>query len=343
MRLQKNADAREWLTRIPGALLLLLFMLPEPIHAGQPAIPENEMTAAANYDEVIRDLIAGFTRDKTTAQDSALKLARLGKRSVPVLVDILQANYAPEPSPSKDPKDPAPKTILKKGNPTLAYYATLALSRMRLADAAKPLLPILENPHSSQELRTLVIDSLGLENVPEGGVLLQKIAAGDPDISFRKKAYSQLSIMPNFWVTSEKLFVDALSDPDDEIRALAAKQCMFTRIYVSGIDKLIELSEKDSQATVRTNAMLALSRMKVRKAVPALVRVSTSAETPAALVIAAVRNLNIITGMSLKDGPAIQTWWQKFGEAEYAKLEAPPKAPEKVQPKEDVAAPEKKE
>ena len=312
-------------------LLLLCFAV--PVMAGQPTLPPDEMAAEANYDEVVRDLVSCLGKEKTTAQDAAVKLARLGRRSIPVLSELLKANIVLEPMPkdpkdTKEPKDPPPKATALKANPALAYYATFSLAHIRLADAAKPLLPLLENPRTPGELRNMVIEALGLEYVPEAGALLQKIAADDPDLTIRKKAYNQLAIMPTFWVASEKLFVNALSDPDDEIRVLATKQCMYARIYVSGTDKLIELSEKDPQNGVRINAMLALSRMRVRKAVPALVRVCVSPDSTSAIMPTVLRTLNLITGVTLKDAPAVQTWWTKFGEAEYAKLEGPPKVPD---------------
>jgi len=312
-------------------LLPLLFCSVVHVHAGQNTLPPDEMAAEANYDEVVRDLVSCLSKEKTTAQDAAVKLARLGRRSIPVLIELLKANLTLEPMPkdpkdAKEAKDPPLKASAQKGNPALAYYATFSLAHIRLADAAKPLLPLLENPRTPGDLRNMVIEALGLEYVPEAGALLQKIAAEDPDLAMRKKAYNQLAIMPNFWVASEKLFVTALSDPDDEIRVLAAKQCQYARIYLSATDKLIELSEKDPLDPVRIQAMLALSRMKVRKAVPALVRICVSPDSTNAIMPTVLRTLNLITGVSLKDAAAVQTWWTKFGEAEYAKLEAPPKA-----------------
>lgn len=334
MRLQKHAirDLQSSLALSFLCVAAVLVLASAPIRAGQTTLPPDEMTADANYDEVVRDLVGCLVKDKTTAQDAAVKLARLGRRSIPVLTELLRANFTPEPPPSKDPHDPPPKPVVQKGNLALAYYSTYALAHIRLGEAVKPLLPLLASPRTPPDLRNMVIEAPGLEHLPEAGVLLQKIAAEDLDLAMRKKAYNQLAIMPNFWVASEKLFVTALADPDDEIRALAAKQCMFTRIYASGVDKLIELSEKDAQTAVRTNAMLALSRMRVRKAVPALVRVAVNPETSSALLPTALRTLNLITGVSLKDAAAVQTWWTKFGEAEYAKLEAPPKASENAGP-----------
>jgi len=275
----------------------------------------------ANYDEVIRDLIANFSRDSSTAQDAALKLAKLGKRAVPVLSELLSANLPPPPPPAGTPP---PET---KGNPQLAFYSVLALSRIKAVDAAKPLLPLLGNEKGSPELRTLALEALGLELLADSAPVLQKIAASDPDTQLRKKAYAQLSVMPAFWVKAEKLFVDALSDPDGEIRTLAARQCYYCRIYLSATDKLIEVAEKDAEPAARLNAMLALSRMRARKAVPALARLVSSADTPPAAQQQALRALNAITGVTLKDAAAVQNWWKKLGEAEYAKLEAPPQAP----------------
>ncbi|HYG77848.1 MAG TPA: HEAT repeat domain-containing protein [Planctomycetota bacterium] len=291
-------------------------------------------------DEVVRDLVVNLSRDKVAAQDAALKLSRLGKRSIPVLADLLKSSLIIEKE-EKDEKNPTPKTAAQKGNPHLAYYTALALSRIKLADAAKQLLPALESPKVDPNLRQLAIEALGLEFVPEAGAVLQKIAATDADIELRRKAYGQLTIMPNFWASSEKLFVDALSDPDDEIRALAAKQCMFTRIYLSGTEKLIDLAEKDPQPTVRANAMLALSRMRATRAVPMLVRVCSDAQASAATHTAALRTLNLITGMGLKDSAAVEKWWKNFGEKEYTKP-APPQltpADAPAQPKISPPAP----
>lgn len=278
------------------------------------------MNAPANYDEVVHDLIANFGRDATTAQDAAVKVAKLGRRAVPMLTDVLKANL-PAAASADDKTPPA------KGNAQVAFCAVLALSRIKTADAAKALLPVLNNPKAGVELRLVALEALGLEVLPDSAAALQKIAASDPEMALRRKAYSQL-IMPAYWVASEKLFVDALSDPDNEIRALAAKQCYYTRIYTTSADKLIAAAEKDEFQPVRVNAMLALARMRVRKAVPALVRVIANADTPPAMLQQALRTLDGITGVSLKDAKAVESWWQRMGQAEYAKLEAPPKAPE---------------
>ncbi|MCY3023527.1 MAG: HEAT repeat domain-containing protein [Planctomycetota bacterium] len=335
--------------RCAGRWLVVFSLLAAfcPARALAVEYPQNELNQGGGYDEVIRDLLKNLSRDSTVAQDSALKLAKLGKRAVPVLTELLNANLAPEPKAEEKSAAPPPK-----GNPQLAFYAVVALSRIKAPEAAKPLMPLLNNDKARPELRTVAIEAMGLEFLEESAPVLQKIAAGDADSQLRKKAYGQLSIMPNFWARSEKLFVDALSDPDDDIRALAAKQCWYAPIYQSATDKLVELAEKDPQPPIRLNAMLALSRMRPRRAVPALVRVCVDADTAPAVQRQALHALNAITGVTLKDAKGLRTWWEKFGEAEYAKLEAPPKAPDAavppqrppqpVSPPPDGAAPEKK-
>lgn len=321
MRQQKNPACAAGCGLFQIALFAACFLaMPPAAGAGE----ADELSAPANYDEVVRDLIRNLSKDNVTAQDAAQKLSRLGRRSVGVLAEVFAASFVPPPEKKEDGTAPV---LAKKGDPQLAYYSAWALSRIKLADAARPLLPILKSEAVSPDLKVLAIESLGLELVEEGGDLLQKVAAEDPDLEMRKKALSQLMIMPNFWIKSEKLFVTALSDPDEDIRTLAAKQCMYARVYLTATDKLIEMSENEPGSLARTNVMLALSRMRVRKAVPALVRTAVNPETPDGMLKLALRTLNAITGVSLKDGPAVETWWKKFGAQEYAKLEALPDAP----------------
>ena len=299
------------------------------VQAGQPALAENEMTAQTSYDDVVKDLVRNLTRDPTTAQDAAYKLSRMGKRALPVLTDVLKASYTvPPPALDDDKKSEPAKKVDKPETPAerekrqLAYYSALALSKIKLADAALPLLPILQSDRAEPLLRLIAVEALGLEFLPEAGAVLQKVAAGDADLQLRYKAYGQLMIMPNFWIASEKLFVDALSDPDDEIRGLAAKQCMYARVYLTAADKLIAMAEREPLPAVRNHAMLALARMRVTRAVPALYRVATSGENSAGVQQAALRTLNQITGMTFKDVAAMQNWWTRLGEKEFAKLEA---------------------
>src|SRR4051812_29331439 len=110
---------------IAFAAFLCAFIAPAA-YSGQPQVqPDNEMSGAANYDEVVRDLIKNLDKDNTTAQDAAQKLARLGRRSVPVLAEVLSANFIVPPEKDKDKeKEEAPKPLAKKEvNPRLAYYS----------------------------------------------------------------------------------------------------------------------------------------------------------------------------------------------------------------------------
>ncbi|MFH0939867.1 MAG: HEAT repeat domain-containing protein [Planctomycetota bacterium] len=279
--------------------------------AAQPL--DTDPSAVANYDEVVYNLVLQLDKNHNEAQDAALKLSRLGKRALPVLAEMLKNNFGKE-----------------KGNAQVAYYAAWALARINSGDAAKELLPILISDKATTELRIIAIKARGMEFCEEGLRLLQKIATEDADLQTRKEIYTQLSVTPTCWVNSENLFVTALSDPNDEIRALAARQCYISRIYKSGVRKLIEISEKDTHEPARVNAMLALARMQTRQSIPALVRICASEQNSAQIQLQAIRAIQTITRVSLKDSAAAQTWWKKFGEAEYAKLELPPQKSEKT-------------
>ena len=294
-----------------GMLLCVLALLVElgPLaRAGQPPAKESAGEFdSGNYDDVLRTLVVQLLeKDKTLAQDAAVKLSLLGKHALPVLTELLNDNFGKE-----------------KGNAQAAYYIILALSKIKSADAVQPLLPILSSEKAGAELKKMVLDARGMECSEEGLRLLQKTAAENSDPQLRKEAYKQLSLIPEAWAKAEKLFVDALASPDDELRTLAAKQCYFCRIYLSAAGKLAELAEKDACEQVRVNAMLALAKMHVSQAVPALVRVSKDEQSSPALRQQAVRTINGITGIQFKDAAAVQKWWQNKGEAEYAKQEAP--------------------
>src|SRR5260221_8936864 len=72
----------------------VIFSLGLSVRAGQaPAPQENDASVEASYDEVVRDLIISLGKDPVTAQDAAVKLARLGKRSITVLTEVLKANF----------------------------------------------------------------------------------------------------------------------------------------------------------------------------------------------------------------------------------------------------------
>ncbi|HYF49631.1 MAG TPA: HEAT repeat domain-containing protein [Planctomycetota bacterium] len=263
-----------------------------------------EAEAQANYDDVIGELIMQLDKDPGSARDAAQKLANFGKRAVPPLIEMLQANFKKE-----------------KGKQQIVYTTVWALSRIKNGDAAKALIPVLEDEKTPPELRSLIVEASGMEFSEEGIAALQKLAAGDADLALRKKAYSQLSMMPTAWAKSEKLFVEALSSPETEIRTIAAKQCYFCRIYLTATDKLIELAETDTEEAVRIQSLLALGRMRVRMAVPALTRLVTAEETDEKIRTQALKALVAITTIPLKDRAATQNWWDKFGKNEYGKLE----------------------
>ena len=87
----------------------------------------------------------------------------------------------------------------------------------------------------------------------------------------------------------------------------------------------VSLAEKDPQQSVRVNALLALARMRVQKAVPVLVKMC--ADSPdsmggydagsASLKQQMLRTINAITGISFKDTNAVQAWWKKTGGEEH--------------------------
>jgi HEAT repeat protein len=271
-----------------------------------------------DYDEVIRDLMPQLAKDAASAQDAAYKLSKLGRRAVPVLQELLQRNQNAREPKGESANDHRAVAAYQQSR-QIVYYCTLALSRIKHADAAKALIPFLKNDKAPVELRTMAVEALGMELLEEGGAALVEVATKDDDLNIQHKALIQLSVMPNFWVASEKLFVDALSSPDDDIRTLAAKQCYFARVYLSAAPKLIELAQKDSNPNVRTQAMLALGRMRIQKAVPPLVAMladETAGERDRDL---ALRTVVTITGIGFKDAASVSGWWTRQGEKEFAR------------------------
>lgn len=296
-------------------LLVAIVLSVGAMHAG-----EGGATPFGDYDEVIRDLVPNLGKDRVSAQDAAVKLARLGKRTVPVLSEIMNANIRAREPKGEGAKDPRANAAYLQSR-QLTYYSVLSLSRIKHAEAGRVLLPILRDPKALPELRALALEALGLELFEEAGPVLQEVAANDAEPQFRKKALLQLSIMPGFWVQSEKLFVDALSSPEDEVRLLAAKQCYFARIYTTATDKLIEVAVKDSNSEVRMQAMLAIGRMRPQRAVPPLVKVlSEDVTLNDRDKLQIVRTINAVTGIQFKDSNAIDAWWKRQGEKEYARL-----------------------
>jgi hypothetical protein len=258
------------------------------------------------YDAAIVDLTKRFSKSPAEAQDAARKLGGMGKRAVGPLNDVLRENLAQ--------KEPSPQ---------ITYYTIWSLARIKSAQAAQALLPILKDEKQAAELRLIAVDAVGMELLPEGVALLLKIAEKDADAELRMRAFTQLSLMPETWAKAEKIFIDALSSPNDAIRGIAAKQCYFSRIYLNAADKLIELAEKDSAQTIRVNAILALERMRIKRAVPALVRAACAADATPPMQKLCVKAIATLSGYAFKDLDALKKWWEK-SEEEYAKL-LPPK------------------
>ena len=281
--------------------------------AVEPPQPARDEGMSANYDDVIHDLIISLGRDVASAQDAAIKLGGLGKRSLPALNEVLAANYGKE-----------------KGNQQIVLYATIALARIKSSDAAKALLPILTNAKAPSELRSVALTAIGLENLDEAVAALQKMAAKDTDIELRRKAYNRLMTMPKQWQPLEKLFLEALDDPDAEVRAIAAKQCYFAaKIYRDAAPALIDAAQKEGVEAVRTQLFLALGRMQAKEAVPMLVRIYLDEATSPTMQKLSLNAVNMISGMDFKDKAALQHWWEKFGEKEYTRYEQIMKAMQK--------------
>jgi HEAT repeat protein len=292
------------------------------IEPPQPATTTKEQGIATNYDDVIQDLVGNLGRDLASAQDAAIKLGSLGKRALPAVIEALNANYNKE-----------------KGNPQVVLYAAIALARIRSADAAKALLPIMSNTKAQFEARCAALTAIGLEYLEESTAVLSKIAVSDPVLEVRRHAYSRLMTLafsttsakskePNVadrskqWQAVEKVFLDALNDPDTEIRTIAAKQCYFAaKVYRDAAPALIAAAEKEPVEAVRSQVFLALGRMQAREAVPTLVRIYTAEDTAASIQKLALNSINMITTMDFKDKAALQRWWEKFGEKEYTKYE----------------------
>src|SRR5512141_1655229 len=103
--------------------LVTLLALASNLCAGAPAVStpgDGENERSAIYDEVISELISRLDRDRNSAGDAAYKLARLGKRAVPALSELLEKHYGKE-----------------KGNAQVAQYCIWALAQINSADAVK--------------------------------------------------------------------------------------------------------------------------------------------------------------------------------------------------------------
>ena len=280
-----------------------------------PEVP-NEFSST-NYDEVVRDLLTNLDKSPAAAADSAVKLGGLGKRALPALVDTITSYYGKMKDDAKTKNNP--KAAL---NEQVVLYAAIAIARIKSADAGKALLPMLTDTKANSNIRYTCVTANGLEFSDDAVAALQKIAASDPDIEMRRKAYNRLTSMPKQWVNSQKLFLDALNDDDLEIRTIAAKQFYFAApVYRDAVGDLVAFVEKEKSEAPRVQAILAIGRMRAGEAIPALMRVYSSDETTPKVQQVCMRAINDIAGMNFKDGPALQTWWTKFGDKQYSKME----------------------
>lgn len=290
---------------------------------------QNEF-ANTNYDEVVRDLLTNLDKSPAAAMDSAIKLGGLGKRAAPPLIDTIAAYYL-RMKEDRKAKVPNPKAPV---NEQVVLYSAIALARIKSGDAAKALLPLLQDEKLITNIRYTCVTANGMEYSDEAVAVLQKLAAKDSDIELRRKAYNRLTSMPKQWLASEKLFLEALDDPDLDIRTIAAKQFYFAApVYRDAIGTLVAFVEKENNDAPRIQAVLAIARMRASEAVPFLLRLYSNEQTPQKVQQQALRAINDIAGMNFKDGPALQAWWTKYGEKQYGKLE--------VMLKKDPAAGEK--
>jgi len=254
--------------------------------------------------------IADMDAYTVNAQDCARKLVSLGKRAVPETAELFRASYA-KPEKAADALQTAQVT----------YYTAWVLSHIRLAEAAKPLIPLLTNTAARSDLRVIAVDAAGWEKLDEGVALLQKIAVIDPDTEVRKRAVGQLSMIPEHWVQSEPVFVRLLDDPNEDIRTQAVKACHYAHIFLSANPKLVQLIEKDESPVVRQYALLTLARLKVREAQPALIRMLAKIDLDEKIRKQALATLVSISGVPFRDVDGALSWWAKQGKEEFEAIE----------------------
>jgi HEAT repeat protein len=313
--------------RLPCAILATLCCCPFVASAASEQIPgviggtkapevPNEF-ANTNYDEVVRDLLTNLDKSPASAADSAVKLGGLGKRAVPALVDTITTYYGKMKDDAKAKNNPRAAI-----NEQVVLYAAIALARIKSADAGKALLPMLTDTKANPNIRYTCVTANGLEYSDDAVAALQKIAAGDPDIDMRRKAYNRLTAMPKQWMGTQKLFIGALNDEDLEIRTIAAKQFYFAApVYRDSIGELVAFVEKEKAEAPRVQAILAVGRMRAGEAIPALMRLYSADDATPGIQKVCLRSINDIASMNFKDGPSLQTWWAKFGEKQYSKME----------------------
>lgn len=307
-----------------------LAILALPLAALDGGASDAEMVGGrANLDEIILTLVGQLSKGHVAARDAAMKLGQMGSqnkmaaRIVPVLADVMNQAASEE----------------------VKHYAIVALSMIRDPSAARALLPLLEDKKAAPELRLLAVNAVSSADLEEGLKPLQNAATEDENGDVRFKALLALSVMPSAWKNCEKIFVERLSDPRDDVRQLAAKTCFQVATlkiyYYSSEPQLLELAEKDSIPQVRLNAIAALARMKSRLAVAMLVRILSDAGTSDLLAKQALGAAQNLTGVPFRNKEGTQTWWEKYGKTEYEK--AKPLQREKQElppdPKKPVAKP----
>jgi hypothetical protein len=270
--------------------------------------PDDEFGGPAPYDEVVLGLARQLSRSPTEAVDAAAKLAQIGRRAVPVLVELLRR---------------APNAQVK-------YYAALALSRARHPSAAQALLPLLSDEKAARELRLLAVEAVSSAWLAESIVPLKSLASAEqPDEELRQKALEALSVMPGAWSQCEELFVGCLDARSEATRSLGAQACLYAAAkkitYASGEPRLLELAQSDPSLGVRGRAVLALARMKSGRAVALFIRLLSDPATPSGLAKQILAACEQVTGVPLRDAAGASAWWEKFGKARYEN--APPLAP----------------
>lgn len=257
------------------------------------------MNSKANMDDIVIGLIGQFSKSKTEAMDAAVKLGQMGRRTIPILADVLASTK----------------------NEAVRYYCTYSLSMIRDISAAKILLPLVTDEKADPNTRIMAIGAVGGAELEEGIKPLQQIATTDANGDLRFKALMALSVMIKSWNESEKIFADGLGDARDDVRQLCCKVCYqaaAVKIFYRGAEpKLLELSEHDSIPAVRINAIAALARMKSKRLVPVLIRIIGNGNELASLQKQALAAAQNVTGVPFRNAESAKTWYEKFGKTEY--------------------------
>lgn len=283
-----------------GLAFLLALLMTFPVAAaleGKVDDGTRDFGRKINTDEIVLTLVDQLGKTESEARDASAKLAQIGRRAVPVLADLL------ERGPSEQVK----------------YYAALALSRIRDVNAAKALLPILDDREAPRAMRLLAIEAAGGTSFEQATSHLVALVDSDDEEELRMKALQALSVMPTAWRDCEDLFANCLLDPSEEMRLLGTQVCFYAAavkiVYGAAEPTLLELTEKDSSATVRCRCLRALARMKSGRAVGLSVRLLANPVTSRDLGRQALAAIQTITEVPVQDAAAVQLWWEKHGQA----------------------------